>query len=749
MYLPPPTKALRYVTFLFIVFSMFAGNIFAQNGNASTRGLARGQAAINKLNNRLPAVAQKYGKSAEELIRLFLEDHTLHVDDMDSLLYIDDATEYTEFVQNDTPETSNAAPFSYEQTFLLHSRPGSNRVIYLDFDGHVTSGTAWNTNYTSGQPINSAPFSIDADPNTFTTQEKDAIQYIWQRVAEDYAPFDVDVTTQDPGDAAIFRSASSDLVYGTRAVISPTNFTGSSIGGIAYVGVFNATGTSYKPAFVMTSGLGNSEKNIAEATSHEVGHNLNLSHDGKTNADGTTTGYYSGHGDWAPIMGVGYYKPVSQWSKGEYAGANQLQDDVAVMQTYGIPLIADDHGNTNAAATVLSGANISTNGLITTRSDVDVFQFSTGAGTVTINLNPAERGANLDIQAQITDAQGNVVATANPLGLPASFNQTLSAGVYYLKIDGVGAGDLTTGYSDYASIGQYKITGTLAASNAQPPVAAVSANPTSGTTPLTVSFSSGNSSDPDGTIVSYSWNFGDGTNSTDPNPVHVYNTAGTFTAVLTVTDNSGLTGSNSVIITASSQPTANQSPVAVAGADKTSGNAPLTVNFSSQGSSDPDGTITGYSWNFGDGTSSNLANPSHTYNSAGTFTATLTVTDNGGATSSSSVVITVGQAPNAAIYVKSISMSLVTSGRSTSARAVITVYDGNGAPRPNVTVTGNWSGLTSSSFTGTTSSSGQLTVTSTSTKRNGTFIVNVTNLSASAYTYNPTLNVVTSASITN
>jgi PKD repeat protein len=214
-----------------------------------------------------------------------------------------------------------------------------------------------------------------------------------------------------------------------------------------------------------------------------------------------------------------------------------------------------------------------------------------------------------------------------------------------------------------------------------------------------------------------------------------------------VTDNSGLTDTDSIVITANQG--ANQSPVAVAAADKTSGNAPLTVNFSSQGSSDPDGTITGYSWNFGDGTSSNLANPSHTYNNAGTFTVTLTVTDNGGATGSSNVVITVQQAPNGVIYINGISMSLESHGRHTSARAVITIYDGNGAPRLNVIVTGNWSGLTNSNFTGTTNASGQLVITSASTKNSGTFTVNVTNLSASGSTYNPAQNVVTSASISN
>lgn len=735
-----------FVSVLWIM--MASTGAFAQSGSASQKGLEHGQGAINKLGARLPAVAQKYGKSAEQLRRQFLEDPTLYVDDTDSLLFVDDATEQAQSVAGDAPVVS-AAPFAYSQTFQLHSRPGSPHVIYLDFDGYVTSGTAWNTSYTGGQPINSTPFSLDSDPTTFNTQEMDAIQYIWQRVAEDYAPFDVDVTTQDPGDAAIFRSDSSDNYYGARAVISPTNFTGSNIGGIAYVGVYNYTGSYYKPAFIMTSGLGNDEKNIAEAASHEVGHNLGLSHDGIINADGSTTSYYSGAGSWAPIMGVGYYKAVTQWSKGEYPGANNTEDDLAVMQTYGAALIPDDYGNTIGTATALSGTNISASGVITTRTDVDVFKFSTGSGNVTININPAPRGPNLDILAKILDSQGNVVASADPAGLPSSLNVTLSAGVYYLSIDGVGAGDLSTGYSDYASLGQYSISGTLVASSAQPPVAAISANPTSGTVPLTVAFSSVNSYDPDGSIATYNWNFGDGSNSTSANPSHVYNSAGTFTAVLTVTDNSGLTGSSSVVITASAAP-ANQAPVAVAGANVTSGVAPLAVNFSSQGSYDPDGTIASYSWNFGDGSNSTAANPSHTYTSTGNFTATLTVTDNSGTANSSSVAITVQQAPSVAIYVKSIGMSLATSGAKTSGQAVITVYDGNGMPRPNVTVTGKWSGLATDSDTGVTNANGQVTFTSNSvnSRKTGTFTVSVTGLSASGYTYDSSRNVTSSGSVT-
>jgi PKD repeat protein len=88
--------------------------------------------------------------------------------------------------------------------------------------------------------------------------------------------------------------------------------------------------------------------------------------------------------------------------------------------------------------------------------------------------------------------------------------------------------------------------------------------------------------------------------------------------------------------------TPNQPPVANASATPTSGAAPLTVNFSSAGSSDPDGSIASYSWNFGDGTAaSSSASPSHVYQNAGNYTAVLTVTDNGGATGTAQVAITV------------------------------------------------------------------------------------------------------------
>ena len=154
----------------------------------------------------------------------------------------------------------------------------------------------------------------------------------------------------------------------------------------------------------------------------------------------------------------------------------------------------------------------------------------------------------------------------------------------------------------------------------QPPTAAFASSCGS----LTCGFTS-SSSDPDGSISAYSWTFGDGGTSTAQNPSHTYAAAGTYTVPLTVTDDQGATNSVSHSVTVT---TGNQPPVA----SFTSSCSGLTCDFTST-SSDPDGTITAYSWTFGDGGTSTLQNPSHTYAVGGTtYTVTLTVTDNQGAT---------------------------------------------------------------------------------------------------------------------
>jgi len=152
-----------------------------------------------------------------------------------------------------------------------------------------------------------------------------------------------------------------------------------------------------------------------------------------------------------------------------------------------------------------------------------------------------------------------------------------------------------------------------------------------------VSFSSAGSVDSNGSIDTYAWTFGDNGTSNVANPVHTYSAAGNFTATLTVTDNEGNTATDSSLVNVTAQ---NEVPTAVInGPYSTDENQEIT--FSSNGSFDNDGTIVSYLWTFGDGATSTLATPSHTYLTAGDYPVELTVTDNDQASSSVSTTVTI------------------------------------------------------------------------------------------------------------
>lgn len=158
------------------------------------------------------------------------------------------------------------------------------------------------------------------------------------------------------------------------------------------------------------------------------------------------------------------------------------------------------------------------------------------------------------------------------------------------------------------------------------------------TSGLTATFTDG-STDSDGTIASRSWNFGDGVNSTSTNPSHTYAAAGTYNVSLTVTDNAGASNTVTKAVTVSSG--GNASPVA----SFTYATSRLTATFTDT-STDSDGVIAARSWSFGDGLTSTAANPSHTYASPGTYTVTLTVTDDVGATAATSKSVRVKRGGN-------------------------------------------------------------------------------------------------------
>ncbi|GAA3547645.1 zinc-dependent metalloprotease family protein [Nocardioides daeguensis] len=377
---------------------------------------------------------------------------------------------------SDTPSPAVAetlAATASVGTFSLHSRPGASRSIYLDFDG----GSLLATNSWLLNGLNSLLFggwSMDGLSLLFSDSEQSVIREVWARVAEDFAPWDVDVTTQEPLYGGLFRVSSNDPTYGARVAFTndtgvQTQLCGGGCGGIAWIGTYDeisSGGEQHSPAWVFPSSLAQKAKNMAEAASHEAGHTLGLSHDGSG-----TSGYYAGNSLWGPIMGSPYSSAVTQWSKGDYTGANNQQDDLAVIGAHGLAPRTDEAGSTPATAAALTTLPDS-GGIISSPSDSDWYALTDCTGTLNATASPAALGPNLDITLELRNAAGNVMVSNAPQttrttsgisGLGASLNVALTGGPYYLAVSGGGSGAGgagawgSGGYDDYGSLGSYQL----------------------------------------------------------------------------------------------------------------------------------------------------------------------------------------------------------------------------------------------------------------------------------------------------
>ena len=371
---------------------------------------------------------------------------------------------------------------------VLHSDPAAKAKIFLDFGG--APAQSWGTYNASATPA----YDIDGDPTTFSDAELADIQQIWARVSEKFSPFNIDVTTQNPGSFGA-RQAMHEIIGGDGSWIN------SSWGGATYVGGF-ATGQT--TSFIFSDNLTDGDPHyVSEAIAHEMGHAFGLQHQ-STYANGQLVSEYnSGTSQSAPIMGNDYYASRGLWWDGpNIEGANDIQDDMAVIasSSNGFGYRPQDHGQTLATADALSlnGTTVSAQGVIETTADTDTFVFSTGAGTISFEGDVAQYGPMLDLKLTLLNSTGNIVAIQDTASLGETLTQTVPAGTYYIQV---------ASHGSYGDVGQYTLTGTIipasqpvTTTTTTPPQ--VSAQPTTSSTPAPAATTSTSSSSSTSALLS-------------------------------------------------------------------------------------------------------------------------------------------------------------------------------------------------------------------------------------------------------
>ena len=433
---------------------------------------------------------------------------------------------------------------------------------------------------------------------------------------------------------------------------------------------------------------GGQAPNVNPTASFTSGHTdltANFDATGSSDPDGSIVSYAWNFGDGQTGTGASpshTYATASTYSvtltvTDNRGGTGTSTGQVTVTAPNQAPTASFSSSHTNLAASFDASASSDPDGSIVSYAwDFGDGQTGTGVSpshtypsgnTYTVKLTVTDnQGATNQFQAPITvtdppNTPPNAAFSANVTNLTVSFDGTGSndpdgsiASYAWDFGDGQQGTGATPSHS-YAVAGPYTVTLTVTdnrgataqvshlvtASN--PPNQAPTASFTSGHSDLTANFNAAGSSDPDGSIVSYAWNFGDGQTGTGVSPSHTYATANTYTVSLTVTDNQGATGSTTGQVTVTNPPPANVSPTA----SFTSGNTNLVASFNAAASNDPDGSIVSYAWNFGDGQTGTGVSPSHTYATANTYTVSLTVTDNQGATGSTTGQVTVTNPPPA------------------------------------------------------------------------------------------------------
>lgn len=341
---------------------------------------------------------------------------------------------------------------AFSQVPVLNSLPGAPQTIFLDFDGHSFDNTVWNY---------AGP--IVCNPSGLTTAQ---ITEVFNRVAEDYRPFTVNITTDS------LKYLAAPLTSRMRVVITVSSAWYGAAGGVSFVGSFSWGDDT--PCFVFSQQLGFNVKYISEATSHESGHTLGLYHQAVYDANCIKTSDYnfgtgSGEISWAPIMGVGYYKNLTIWHSGPNPyGCNNIQNDISVIASAAnnISIRADDNNNTASGAPqlVVSNNSFTTTGLFERADDADIFKLIlTSPSKVTFkgapfNVGTQNAGGNSDILSEMYTSGMNLLKSSNPAdSLQSTIDSILNTGTYYFRVKPVA----NTYAGTYGMSGEYLITGTV------------------------------------------------------------------------------------------------------------------------------------------------------------------------------------------------------------------------------------------------------------------------------------------------
>jgi hypothetical protein len=329
----------------------------------------------------------------------------------------------------------------------LSSRPGASATLYLDFDGH--SESSWK----SYSNVNSPAYSRDSDPTTFSAAELSSINEIWTRVAEDFAPFKINVTTVMP--ASFDHGTTLTVVIGG----SWSDWYGTQVNGVSLLGSF--TSADPNVAYVFSNNLGTGfPRWVADQVSHEAGRCFGLLNQSTWSGNVLQAELSSGSNGWAPIMGSSLFASRTTWYNGTTdISPTSFQDDMTIIAgaSNGFGYVADDFPDTLATAAQLpiSGSSVNLSGLISQTGDQDVFKFTTAGGNLSFNLAVSAFGANLDSVLELRDASGQVVKIANDTTsgvFTSALSANVAAGTYYLIVRPSGG---------YGNVGQYTLTGTV------------------------------------------------------------------------------------------------------------------------------------------------------------------------------------------------------------------------------------------------------------------------------------------------